>query len=120
MSFIPIYATLKANAAVTAAIDVPKKVFEDVAPLGTKEPYIVWQAISGQANNHLDTPANFDDTQYQLMVYASNAKTAYELRDLCRKALENRSWINNPSINQYETDTKLYARGFDANWILER
>ena len=120
MSFIPIYATLNANTAVTAAINVSQKVFEDVAPLGTKQPYIVWQTISGQANNHLDCPSNLDDTQYQLMVYASDAKTAYELRDLCRKALENRSWINNPSINHYETDTKLYARGFDANWILER
>lgn len=120
MSFIPIYATLNANTAVTAAINVSQKVFEDVAPIGVTEPYIVWQTISGQANNHLDAPATLDDTQYQLMVYAANAKTAYELRDLCRKALEQRSWINNPSINQYETETKLYARGFDANWILER
>lgn len=134
MSFIPIYATLKADAEVMAAITMDKhgdpNIYEDIAPMITKDngkqcvavppPYIVWQTISGQANNHLDCPSNLDDTQYQLMVYASDAKTAYELRDLCRKALEDRSWINNPSINQYETDTKLYARGFDANWILER
>jgi len=120
MSFIPIFRTLKVDAAVSALIDVNTRLYEDVAPYKTPTPYMVWQAISGQANNHLDCPSNLDDTQYQLMVYASDAKTAYELRDLCRKALENRSWINNPSINQYETDTKLYARGFDANWILER
>jgi len=120
MSFIPIYATLKNNAGVTALINVEKQVYEDVAPINTPLPYVVWQAISGQANNHLDSPANFDDTQYQIMVYAVHAKNAYALRDACRKALESRSWINNPSINQYETETKLYARGFDANWILER
>ena len=120
MSFLPIFRTLKVDAAVSALIDVNTRLYEDVAPHKTPTPYIVWQTISGQANNHLDCPSNLDDTQYQLMVYASDAKTAYELRDLCRKALENRSWINNPSINQYETDTKLYARGFDANWILER
>lgn len=120
MSFLPIFRTLKVDAAVSALIDVNTRLYEDVAPHKTPTPYIVWQTISGQANNHLDCPSSLDDTQYQLMVYASDAKTAYELRDLCRKALENRSWINNPSINQYETDTKLYARGFDANWILER
>lgn len=120
MSFIPIYRTLKADAAISALLDVNTRLYEDVAPIRTPLPYIVWQTISGQANNHLDCPSNLDDTQYQLMVYADNQKQAYELRDLCRKALELRSWINNPSINQYETDTKLYARGFDANWILER
>lgn len=120
MSFIPIYRTLKSDTAISALIDVNTRLYEDVAPYKTKPPYMVWQAISGQARNNLDCPAHLDDTQYQLMVYADNAKTAYELRDAARRALESRSWINNPSINQYETETKLYARGFDANWILER
>lgn len=120
MSFLPIYRVLNENTAVTALIDVSKKVFEDVAPDGTKPPYIVWSTISGQANNHLDCAANFDDTQYQIMVYAINVKKAYDLRDAARAALENHSWILNPSINHYEPETKLYARGFDANWILER
>ena len=120
MSFLPIFRTLKVDAAVSALIDVNTRLYEDVAPHKTPTPYIVWQTISGQANNHLDCPSSLDNTQYQLMVYADNARQAYELRDAARRALESRSWINNPSINQYETDTKLYARGFDANWILER
>ena len=120
MSFLPIYRKLKADAKVSELINVEKQVFEDVAPHGTPTPYIVWQAISGQANNHLDEPANFDDTQYQLMVYAKDAKTAYELRDAARAALEFDSWILNPSINLYDNKNKLYGRGFDANWILER
>ena len=120
MSFLPIYRTLNENTAVTGLIDVSKKVFEDVAPLGTAAPYVVWQVISGQANNHLDAPANFDDTQYQIMVYASTTKQAYDIKDLIREAVEQRSWILNPSINVYDTETKLYGRGFDANWILER
>lgn len=120
MSFLPIYRTLKADIDLAALIDVESKAFEDIAPHGTTVPYIVWQTISGQANNHLDEPANFDDTQYQLMVYATDAKTAYVLRDACRTALEKESWISNPSISLYDSKAKLYGRGFDANWILER
>lgn len=120
MSFLPIYRTLKADAGVSALINVEAKVFEDVAPHDTAPPYIVWQTISGQANNHLDEPANFDDTQYQLMVYATDAKATYELRDACRVALEKHSWISNPSISLYDSEAALYGRGFDANWILAR
>ncbi|ERL54951.1 DUF3168 domain-containing protein [Psychrobacter aquaticus] len=120
MSFLPIYRTLNADIDLAALINVESKVFEDIAPHDTSPPYIVWQTISGQANNHLDEPANFDDTQYQLMVYATDAKTAYILRDACRAALEKESWISNPSISLYDSKAKLYGRGFDANWILER
>ncbi|MGO3338211.1 MULTISPECIES: tail completion protein gp17 [unclassified Psychrobacter] len=120
MSFLPIYRTLKADVSVAALINVETQVFEDVAPYGTEPPYVVWQTISGQANNHLDESANFDDTQYQLMVYAADAKTAYKIRDVTRSALERHSWILNPSINQYDSRAKLYGRGFDANWILAR
>ena len=117
---LPIYRTLATDIAIKAVLDPAKQVFEDVAPHKTPHPYIVWQTISGQANNHLDEPANFDDTQFQLMVYDSDLKRAYEVKELARKALERLCWINNPALSNYEPDTKLYARGFDANWILER
>ena len=120
MSFLPIYRKLKASPELALLIDVETKGFEDVTPHGTPAPYIVWQTISGQANNHLDAPANFDDVQFQIMVYATHVHRAYEIREAVRQALEDRVWVLNPQINNYETDTKLYARGFDANWILAR
>ena len=120
MSFLPIYQALKADANLALIINVEAKVFEDVAPNGTHPPYVVWQTISGQANNHLDAPANFDDTQYQVMVYHTDPKHAYEIRDAVRAALELESWILNPSISQYDSKAKLHGRGFDANWILAR
>jgi len=120
MSFLPIYEVLKADPNIALLIDVDKQLHEDMAPHDPPLPYVVWQVISGQANNHLDTPANFDDTQYQLMVFAATRQVAYALRDACRTALESQSWIRNPSINYYDPKTNLYARGFDANWILER
>lgn len=120
MSFLPIHRTLKADAGVTALINVETQVFEDVADHGTTSPYIVWQAISGQAENHLDEPASFDNTQYQVMVYDTDRMRAYQIRDAVRAALEKQSWISNPSINQHDSKAKLYGRGFDANWILAR
>ena len=120
MSFLPIYRALKADIDLAALIDVESKAFEDIAPHGTTAPYIVWQTISGQSNNHLDEPANFDNMQYQVMVYDTNARKASEIRDAVRVALEKHSWILNPSISQHDSKAKLYGRGFDANWILER
>lgn len=120
MSVLPIYTTLKADAELAAVIDVEKKVFEDIAPHGTNPPYIIWQTISGQALNHLDEPADIDSLQYQLMVYASSTDEAYQLRDLCRQALERQSYILNPSINITDPQTKLFGRGFDANWYHSR
>lgn len=120
MSFLPIYRNLNASAELKAILDPSKQVFEDVAPNKTPVPYIVWQTISGQANNHLDAPANFDDTQFQIMIWDSNVHRAYKVRDLVREILETKCWINNPAIGLRDPVTKLYGRGFDANWILER
>ena len=120
MSFLPIYRNLNASAELKAILNPTKQVFEDVAPNKTPLPYIVWQTISGQANNHLDEPANFDDTQFQLMVYDSDLNRAYEVKELARKALERLCWINNPALSVRDNEAKLYGRGFDANWILER
>lgn len=120
MSFLPIYRTLSASGEIKAVLDPAKQIFEDEAPLNTPVPYIVWQTISGQADNYLDEPANFDDTQFQIMVYDSNLKRAYDVKETVRKALERLCWINNPALSIRDPETKLYGRGFDANWILER
>ena len=120
MSFLPIYRTLADDTSLIATINPAKQIFEDVAPVDTPLPYIVWQFISGQANNHLDEPADFDDVQFQVMVYDNDLKRAYDVCELARKALETKCWINNPALGHYEPDTKLYARGFDANWISPR
>lgn len=120
MSFLPIYRLLNQSSDIAQLINVESRVFEDVAPDGTAQPYVVWQALSGDAENFLDAPANNDRIMYQVKVYATDQKTAYQLRDSIRAVLEQHSWILNPSINDFETDTKLYVRGFDAEWILQR
>lgn len=117
---LPIYRTLAADQALTAVLDPAKQLYEEQAPIDTPLPYIVWQVISGQADNHLDEPADFDFLQFQLMVYDNNLKRAYQIKELARQALQRKCWVGNPAISIYDDATKLYGRGFDANWILER
>lgn len=121
MSFLPIYQSLIAIADLSALFpDNKAQIFEDVAKQDTKAPYIVWQALGGNAENHMDTPAIVDHVMYQLMIYDTDRQRAYKIRDAAIAALQDKSWILNPSINDFDSKTKLYMRGFDANWFLRR
>ena len=114
----PIYEALSKDSEIVALVQ--DKIYEDIVPEGIKSPFIVWQIISGQAMNDIDSPANFDSLQFQVVVYSSNIKTAKTIRDLSRKAIEHRAWILNPAISSYDTTRKLHAKGYDANYILDR
>lgn len=115
---IPIYEALSNDSDIVAK--VADRIYEDIAPEGARSPFIVWQVISGQAMNDLDKAANFDSLQFQVMIYSSNITVAKEVRNLSRKAIENKAWILNPAISNYDPVRKLYAKGYDANYILER
>ena len=120
MIYLPIYKTLNANADVKTIFGDNLRIYEDIAPIGTATPYAVWQEVGGNAENNLDCPATTDHIMYQVIVYDTNRKRAYMGCDAIRKALENHSYILNPRISGYEIDTKLFSRGFDANWFLAR
>ena len=120
MSFLPIYRTLSGDDEVKKLINPSQQIHEDIAPIETPVPYVVWQEITGSAENSLDCPAKTDHVMYQVMIYDTDVKRAYQLREVVRKALETQSYILNPRISNYEPDTKLFARGFDANWFLNR
>lgn len=120
MSILPIVPILKANPDVTALLGADPRIYEDIAPVGAQVPYVVWQELGGQSNNHLDnSPANFDDVQFQVMVYDSYVGRAYQVRDLVRKVLESHCYILNSRISGFDLTTKQSMRGFDANWIQE-
>lgn len=120
MSFLPIYSILNELPEVKAILGSDLRVYEDVAPQGTTHPYMVYQEIGGPAVNHIDEPANCDHVMYQVMVYDPNPLKAHNARALVLKVLEQHSFILNARISFFETKTKLYARGFDANWFLDR
>lgn len=115
---LPIYKMLSESPEVTALVG--DRIFEDVAPDDTKPPYVVWQELSGTPRNHLDCPAHTDHIMYQAMCYDANQTAVYQLREAVRKALEQDSYILNSRISGRDPETKLYVRGFDANWFLNR
>lgn len=120
MSILPVVPILEADPSITAILGSEPRIYEDIAPEGTEVPYIVWQELGGQSNNHLDNaPANFDDVQFQVMVYDTYLGRAYQVRALVRKALESYCFILNPRISGFDSTTKQSMRGFDANWIQE-
>ncbi|NIE95185.1 DUF3168 domain-containing protein [Acinetobacter sp. Tr-809] len=120
MIYLPIYKTLNADATVKAIFGDNLRIYEDIAPLNSLVPYAVWQELPSTAENSIDCPAKTDHIMYQVIVYDTNQKRAYEGRDAIRRALETQSYILNPRISNYEPDTKLFSRGFDANWFLVR
>ena len=120
MSFLPIFRLLNADANVQAVLGSELRVYEDVAPTGVTVPYVIWAEVGGSAENDLDAPASVDHVMSQVMVYDTDRKRVYEVRDLVRTVLEQHSYILNPRISHYESNTKLFVRGFDGNWFLDR
>lgn len=115
---LPIYEMLMQSTEVASLIT--DRIYEDIAPDKTKGSYIVWQELSGDPVHNLDCRANLDHIMYQVMCYDANQTKAYEVREAVRKVLEQHSHILNARIGGQDPATKLFVRGFDANWFLNR
>ena len=121
MNILPVVPALRASEAVTALLgSAPLRVYEDIAPDNTPLPYAVWQVVSGTPENYLDSRANLDHVSFQIVVYDTQPKRAQETRAVIRAVLEKYCYITNIHPSGYERDTKLFSRGFDANWYLEQ
>lgn len=115
---LPIYSLLSESTEVLKLVG--DRIFEDIVQCNANPPYIVWQELSADPLHNLDQPAKTDHIMYQVMCYDANQTKAYELRDAVRKVLEQHSHILNARISHQDYGTKLFVRGFDANWFLER
>jgi hypothetical protein len=123
MKILPVVPTLKADSNVTALLGTsPLKIYEDIAPTGTKFPYAVWSVVTGNPENNLDCAANIDHVSFQIVVYDTSQKGASDIRAAIRTALEQHCYVTNIHPNHFEriNDTNVFGRGFDANWWLGR
>ena len=93
-----------------------------LAPDAPVKPYLVWQDISGDPQNHLDCPANTDHVTIQIDIYTLVPDQLRLIREAARKALEldNSCTVTSLRGNEREPITKLYRTGFDSNWFLDR
>ena len=93
-----------------------------LAPDAPVKPYLVWQDISGDPQNHLDCPANTDHVTIQIDIYTLVPDQLRLIREAARKALEldNSCTVTSLRGNEREPITKLYRTGFDSNWFVDR
>ncbi|MFW1700873.1 DUF3168 domain-containing protein [Acinetobacter pittii] len=120
MSFLPIFRILENRPDIKAMLGENLRVYEDIAPVGIVPPYAVFQVVGASSINHLDESANFHHVMYQFIVYGIYPRETNDIKDAVLQVLEQYSFILNPLLNSYETETKLFGRGFDANWHLPR
>lgn len=121
----PIFALLNASDEVKSFLQTGSKLraYEfGLAPDAPVKPYLVWQDISGDPQNHLDCPANTDHVTIQIDIYTLVPDQLRLIREAARKALEldNSCTVTSLRGNEREPITKLYRTGFDSNWFLDR
>ena len=121
----PILALLNASDEVKSFLQTGSKLraYEfGLAPDAPVKPYLVWQDISGDPQNHLDCPANTDHVTIQIDIYTLVPDQLRLIREAARKALEldNSCTVTSLRGNEREPITKLYRTGFDSNWFVDR
>lgn len=121
----PIFALLNASDEVKSFLQTGNKLraYEfGLAPDAPVKPYLVWQDISGDPQNHLDCPANTDHVTIQIDIYTLVPDQLRLIREAARKALEvdNSCTVTSLRGNEREPETKLYRTGFDSNWFVDR
>lgn len=117
MKTIPMFKTLDADPVVKGLLG--RRIYEDLAPTDTPTPYLVWQEISGTAENSLDCAANVDHIDFQVLIYDPYQVTAANIRTEVCRVLE-KYCVVDKRLGHYESATKLYARGFQAAKWLDR
>lgn len=121
----PIFLLLDASDEVKSFLQTGNKLraYEfGLAPDAPVKPYLVWQDISGDPQNHLDCPANTDHITIQIDIYTLEPQHLRIIREAVRKALEldNSCTVTSLRGNEREPVTKLYRTGFDSNWFVDR
>lgn len=121
----PIFKLLNASDEVKSFLQTGNKLraYEfGLAPDAPVKPYLVWQDISGDPQNHLDCPANTDHVTIQIDIYTLVPDQLRLIREAARKALEldNSCTVTSLRGNEREPVTKLYRTGFDSNWFVDR
>ena len=87
----PIFALLNASDEVKSFLQTGSKLraYEfGLAPDAPVKPYLVWQDISGDPQNHLECPANTDHVTIQIDIYTLVPDQLRLIREAARKALE--------------------------------
>lgn len=124
MHTLPIYRICAANTDVTDLVQSGSelRIYEFGTPIAElMTPYAIWQVISGEPLNHVDTPAKTDHITVQIDVYDTDTKRCRSAARAIRSALEaSRCYTERLHTSGRETDSKLYRVGFDITLRIDR
>lgn len=117
----PIFAHLKAAAAVTAIIGNPPRVYSHGrAPQGAVAPYVVWTTVGDEPQNNLsDVPAS-DRWTVQVDCYHGDGSQVSVLAKAVRDALEPYAHMMGVVVDERETATNLYRIALQFDYWLSR
>ena len=111
-----------ANPAVTALLGVnPTRCYPwGEVPQNCPKPYAVWQIISGNPENYLDSPTDMDGVSIQIDVYSDIAASTISVAKALRTAIESQATLT--AFRQWprEPDTRLYRWQLDVDFFVER
>lgn len=88
-------------------------------PQNTKEPYVIWQQVSGVPYNSLSCRPTTEHLTIQIDCYASSAEKSRNICHLIEKSLELKG-VATSYRSFYEAETKLFRSGFDIDFIENR
>jgi hypothetical protein len=112
-----IYPMLKASSAVKAIIgNTPRAYRHGDAPQDTTKPYVTWQLVSGNPDNHLSGVPVSDRYSVQVDCWHQTDAGVEQLATAVRNAIEPHAHLISIPVNERERDTKLYriALQFDV------
>ena len=119
----PIFATLSANAGVTAIIgagDNCRCYPFGFAKQGTVIPYVTWMKVSGQPLNRLSKGGFTDRIRAQVDCWAADSAGALALARAVRTALETTSCMVSLNLTERDVETRLYRYSMDFEFQVNR
>lgn len=113
-----VFPLLSASPAVRAALGTaPTRLYPwGLAPDAVKDPYCVWQVISGTPNNFLGCRPNMDYFAVQFDVYGVDETSVLAAAKAIRDALEPRQQISSWGGADRDPATRRYRFNFSVNW----
>lgn len=117
--FPPVYATLRANAVVLAAVGDRIAGFGEIHQ-DELRPYITWQIVAGVPENQLSDVPDTDLIQVQLNCYHATEAGVQALVEGVRDAIEPVAHVTGYPVVQRESATRLYVVAIQVDWWLNR
>jgi len=117
MNTAQLYTWLSAEAAVTALIGSPPRIYPGVAPDGSSGSWATYTGISGLPINHFGGFAGVDFVRVQIDCYADTKAAADALADTIATALDARGYVVGWNPEGRDAETRKWSKSFDFEFF---